>query len=77
MKNIQKRFGAIAVEKGFITTDQLTEALSIQARENTEKGVHRLLGQILMDLGYMREAQVEEVVDTLSHAVIYALGSGR
>ena len=77
MKNIQKRFGVIAVEKGFISTEQLAEALVIQARENADKGEHRLLGQILLDLGYITEAQIEKVVETLTHSMLYALGSGR
>ena len=45
-----KRFGFMAVEMGFITLDQIIEAMKIQVREDLEKPKHRLVGQILVDL---------------------------
>ena len=38
MSQFQKRFGFIAVEKGFITSDQLVEAFRVQVTEEIEKG---------------------------------------
>ena len=35
-KHYAKRFGAIAVEKGFVTEEQLIQALQIQAIENVK-----------------------------------------
>lgn len=49
--NNTHRFGTIAIEKGFIKKDQLIEALGCQAKENVEQKEHRLVGQILLDLG--------------------------
>jgi hypothetical protein len=49
---LQKRFGFVAVEKGFITAGQLLDALQIQAKENIEQSEHRLIGQILLEKGY-------------------------
>ena len=34
IKEVEKRFDTIAVEKGFITIDQLLEALKIEVRED-------------------------------------------
>jgi hypothetical protein len=76
-KQVEKRFGAVAVEKGFITTKQLIEALAIQATENVREGKHRLIGEILSELGYMTPAQVDDVLVALSDSIIYMISSGR
>lgn len=62
IEEYEKRFGAIAVEKGFISLDQLLEAMRIQITENTEGKNHRLIGQILFDLGFMTFDQIDEVL---------------
>jgi hypothetical protein len=49
-EEINKRYGVKAVEKGFITLDQLLMAINIQIVENLEKGEHRLIGRILAEL---------------------------
>ena len=72
-----KRFGVIAVEKGFITKEQLMYALNIQANENIDEGRHRLIGQILLEEKLMTEAQVEEVMKVFDDQMIYMLSVGR
>jgi hypothetical protein len=57
----KKRFGATAVEKGFLTVDQLVDALKIQAIEEIEKGKHRLIGTILFEQGHMTIPQIDEI----------------
>jgi hypothetical protein len=57
-----KRFGVIAVEKGFITKEQLFEALRIQVEEDLLGTSHRLIGHILIALGYLTHEQAEEVL---------------
>jgi hypothetical protein len=75
--NTHKRFGAIAVEKGFITEEQLFQALKIQAKENVEKGKHRLLGQILLEEGLITASQIEEVLEVINHQLVYMISAGR
>ncbi|RJR39460.1 MAG: hypothetical protein C4576_21145 [Desulfobacteraceae bacterium] len=58
----QIRFGAVAVEKGFITPGQLGKAVMIQMKLDLEKGIHKLLGELLVELGFMTDRQVEEVL---------------
>ncbi len=58
----EKRFGVTAVELGFITADQLVAALKVQVREDLEGGKHRLLGQILREMGLMSPDEVERVL---------------
>ncbi|MBN1832508.1 MAG: hypothetical protein JW896_10395 [Deltaproteobacteria bacterium] len=60
-----KRFGVIAVEKGFITLEQLVEAMTLQIQEETEGERHRLIGQILLSLGYLTSSQIDEVMETM------------
>jgi len=64
-KFLEKRFGSIAVEKEFITVEQLVEALTIQAKENVESGEHRRLGRILLDQGLITASQIDEVFQVL------------
>ena len=73
----KNRFGTIAVEKGFLTKEQLLEALSIQAKENIETDTHRLIGQILLDLGYMTEDQIDDVLESINLAMVYRMSAGR
>ena len=76
-KNQHKRFGSIAVDKGFITKDQLVQALELQARENVEEGKHRLLGQILLDQGLLTNEQVDDILETMSQRIVYMISVGR
>lgn len=74
---IKKRFGFHAVDKGFIAEDQLIDALATQARENVEEGKHRLLGQILLDQGFITASHIDEVLATMTRSMEYALSVGR
>ena len=60
-----KLFGEIALEERFVTPEQLLEALTTQARDKVEARPERLLGQILLELGYLSETQVSSVLDIL------------
>ncbi len=76
-KNYHKRFGTIAVDKGFIDDNQLIKALEIQAKENVLEGKHRLLGQIFVDEGLLSTAQVDEILDVMNQRIVYMLAVGR
>ena len=64
-----KRFGTLAVEKGFVGPDQVCEALEVQVRENMNENKHRYIGTIMTDLGYLKRAQVNEVLGSLFNSV--------
>ena len=64
-EHLEKRFGILAVEKGFITADQLIEALKIQVMEDIEKGKHRLVGRILLDQGLITLSQIDDLLDSI------------
>ncbi len=61
----QRRFGLIAIEKGFIRADHLYEALLRQRAQETGGVERRPLGMILKDLGYLSVSQIDEILQTL------------
>ncbi|MEE3199707.1 MAG: hypothetical protein VX254_06710 [Planctomycetota bacterium] len=65
MSDRYKFFGEIALEKRFVSSDQLYEALTLQARNRVEGVIEKQLGQLLLELGYMDEDQIREVLDVL------------
>ena len=74
---IKKRFGTIAVDMGFITQDQLVEALTIQVRDNILNKAHRKIGEILVDQGWMTEEQQGEVLKSMNQVIMLTLATGR
>jgi hypothetical protein len=71
-----KRFGQVAVEKGFLDETHILEALEIQARDKNEGKEHRLVGAILVDEGYLTEDQVAEILETMNNRMVYMLAMG-
>jgi hypothetical protein len=64
-EHLEKRFGIVAVEKGFVTAEQVVEAMRTQVMEDIECGKHRLIGRILLEQGILKLAQVDEVLESL------------
>jgi hypothetical protein len=60
-KPILKPFGEVAMEKGFVTLDQLLYALNIQSMDDRKKGEHRLIGSILREQGWLNNSQINEI----------------
>ena len=65
IKEHEKRFGLIAVGKGFITLEQLIEAIKTQVEEDVKGAGHRLIGEILVDMGAMDGPQVIDVLNAV------------
>ena len=57
-----KRFGTVAVEKGFITKEELFEVIKIQISDELKDNERRLIGQILYDKGYITTDQIDDVL---------------
>jgi len=60
------RFGQIAVEKKFVTSEQIKQALLEQIEDNLAQKPHRQLGRILLEKGWMNDQQVEAVLVDIS-----------
>jgi len=65
-QKIANRFGVTAVKNGFISREQLFEALKIQLAEDLKGAKHRLIGEILRVKEYITEAQIDKVVESMS-----------
>lgn len=63
--HLEKRFGVIAIENGYVTPKEFVDALKIQVLEDIEKGQHRLIGRILLEQGVMTLAQIDQVLGKL------------
>lgn len=62
IEHYEKRFGIIAIEKGFISPDELIEALTVQVQDEINHETHRQIGEILLEQDSMSANQIEEVV---------------
>ena len=59
------RFGQIAVEKGYVTPEQVKQAVSEQIDDDMADRPHRLIGRIFLDNGNMNPQQIEMVLHEL------------
>ncbi len=50
---------------GFVTAEQLTEAIAEQAEDSLSKKPRRLIGSILSEHGWITNEQVDIVLDIL------------
>ena len=69
VEKLDKRFGVTAVEKGFITSEKLFEAIKIQITEDLKPIGHRLLGEILLDEGHITAEQINEVLEAMEKEI--------
>lgn len=56
------RFGQIAVKKGYVTSEQVEQALLKQLDDDFNNRPHRVIGRILFDNRWMTPCQIEEVL---------------
>ncbi len=59
------RFGKIAIDMGFITADQLKEAIAEQIDDDLANRPHRLIGTVLFEKGWITYQQIEQVMSKL------------
>jgi hypothetical protein len=57
-----KAFGEVAVDRGFITKEQLEAALRLQTLEYSSTGNRRSIGRILLNEGLITLRQIGEVL---------------
>jgi len=62
----EDRFGVVAVKSGFITPEQLCEALTTQVLEELKGTKRRLIGKILYEKEYITMPQIAEVLIFMS-----------
>ena len=62
----ENRFGFVAVKSGFITPEQLIDALKTQVLDELNGAKRRLIGKILYEKGYLTMPQIAEVLVFMS-----------
>lgn len=65
IEKFDKRFGMLAIKKGYIAFEQAYEALVTQVTEELEKAIHRPIGEILLEKGYMTTTQIDGVLKSM------------
>ncbi len=68
-QHLEKRFGVIAIESGYVTPKEFVDALKIQVMEDIEKGRHRLVGRILLEQGIITLEQIDNVLGKLGKSL--------
>jgi hypothetical protein len=58
----KRLFGEIAIAMGFVTSSQVKQTLEIQREMRRSGEGHKLIGVLLVEIGYMTPAQVIEVM---------------
>ena len=69
-ENLKQRFGELAIRSGFITKDQFIEAMAIQIENELEGTQPKLIGSILLDVGYMTDEQIGEVTELMAKPAV-------
>ena len=59
----KRLFGEIAIQKGYVTTAQVKQALEIQREMRRSGEGHKLIGVLLVELGYLSPDEVVEVLE--------------
>lgn len=67
-KNIQNRFGKRAIQKGYISKDQLLDALAIQIEQELEGVDPDPIGSELYKMEYITLEQIDDVVKNVDES---------
>ena len=65
IEHYEKRFSTVAIEKGFISPEDLTQALKVQVDEEIENRKHKLIGAILLYQDKNTAVQIDNVLKTI------------
>ncbi|MHC4391207.1 MAG: hypothetical protein ACYS22_07805 [Planctomycetota bacterium] len=74
----RRRFGELAIERGFITRDILRDGLDEQSRRSQAGQGKQLIGIILVELGHLEADQVFQIMEAIDeeHALGHGQGAG-
>jgi len=64
-ETICSRFGAIAVEQGFLTPEKLKQGLNEQVEDNLTGRPHRVIGAICFTNDWMTAEQIDIVLNLM------------
>ena len=55
-------FGQLAIRKGYVSSQQVEEALGIQVSLNERDGKHKLIGLIMLEMGVLGTTELIDVL---------------
>ena len=61
-KSARNRFGYLAIQKGFITKDQLINAIRVQILNEEKECASERVGRVLKEMGFITDEQIDEVM---------------
>jgi rubrerythrin len=64
-KSARKRFGYFSIKKGFVTEDQLIEAMRVQISSEQKGDKTTSIGEIMKEMGFITEEQINEVINDI------------
>lgn len=64
-RNDWSRFGSVAHLLGYVTLEQIQQALAEQVEDNVFKRKHRLLGKIFREKGWINEEQEKAILEKM------------
>ena len=59
----RKKFGEIAILKGYISKKDVKEALSLQREHIRKDNTHKQIGAILMEKGILTAGDIEKILE--------------
>jgi hypothetical protein len=59
------RFGSTAYHRGYVSKEQIQQAIAEQVEDNLSKKPHRLLGSILREKGWLTKEQEKSILDEM------------
>lgn len=62
MNNKKELFGSIAIKKGYVTKEQVEEALKIQKQLKESGEKHKLIGIIMLELGMLGTTELIDIL---------------
>lgn len=68
-RSLEKRFGTIAIQKGFSTEGQLNSALDAQVEDTLQQRRHTVLGTILFGQGHINVEQIDKVLGVMKESL--------
>jgi hypothetical protein len=60
------RFGSMAIFRGYASLKKIQQALAEQVKDNVNGRLHRPIGQILREKGWITEEQEQEILKEMS-----------
>lgn len=67
---LYQRFGQVAIELGFVTSDQVNQVIAQQISINSSDRLRppKLIGEIFFEKGWMTQKQIQMVMEKISRA---------